>query len=100
MAKIVFEKRSFKDNNTGVVTEYEYYAVRGTAKDTLDYEVQLKNLVQSEKMALRMLYDKENEGGDVVTRKATESEQPTVTKSDDDKLDLNKEDGDKGWFNK
>lgn len=83
MAKIVFEKREFKDNNTGIVTQYDYIAIAGTGDDSYEYEVQLKNLVQSEKMALKMIANLENKGGDVVTRKSAEDEDVTIKKNDE-----------------
>lgn len=75
MAKIIFEKREFTDRNSGIKTEYDYIAIAGTGDDTHKYEVQLKNLVQSEKMALQMIADKENGSGTTVeARKATVEE--------------------------
>lgn len=72
MAKVVYEKRVFTDRNTGISTEYDYIAIKGTGEDSHEYEVQLKNLVQSEKMVLKMMYDlekKQYEDTEVVTSK-------------------------------
>lgn len=84
MARIIFEKREFRDNSTGVVTQYDYIAIGGTGEDAHEYEVQLKNLVQSEKMALKMIAKMESGNSVVDVRKATEGESPTVTKNEDE----------------
>lgn len=73
MAEIIFEDREFKDRETGIVTNYQYIAVKG-GKPGKQYEVQLKNLVQSEKQALLMMSDMESIEGSVETRKPTEKE--------------------------
>lgn len=93
MAKIVIEQREFKDNNSGIVTKYEYIAIKGTGADTAEYEVQLKNLVQSEKMALKMIAKLENIDGEVTSRKAGAGESPTVAKN------LDNDDEAEDWLN-
>lgn len=80
MAEIVFEDREFKDRETGIVTNYQYIAIKG-GKGSKIYEVQLKNLVQSEKQALLMISDMESVGGSVETRKSTDEEQEKFIKS-------------------
>lgn len=73
MAQIIVEDREYKDRETGIVTNYQYFAVKG-GKAGKQYEVQLKNLVQSEKQALLMISDMERIEGSVETRKSTEKE--------------------------
>lgn len=58
----MFEQREFTDRQTGIKTVYDYIAIAGTGEKSHKYEVQLKNLVQSEKMALKMISDSENAG--------------------------------------
>lgn len=85
MAKIIYEKREFTDRNTGIKTEYDYIAIAGTGEDAHQYEVALKNLVQSEKMALQMIANLETGKGEVTSRRANENEQVNVsTNSSDD----------------
>lgn len=69
MAKIVYETRTFTDNSTGAKIDYDYIAIAGTDEKSHKYEVQLKNLVQSEKMALLMIADNENTSGEVSVKK-------------------------------
>lgn len=74
MAEIIYEQREFTDRNTGITTQYDYIAIKG-GSETKQYEVQLKNLVQSEKMALSMINDLETpQGLEVTTRNATDEE--------------------------
>lgn len=73
MAKIIVEDREFKDRETGVVTNYKYYAVRG-GKSGSEYEVPLKQLTGAEKTALNMIADLEGTSGETTSRKATEEE--------------------------
>lgn len=99
MAKVIHERRSFKDSNSGVTTEYDYYAVQGTDENSRDYEVVFKNLVQSEKMVLKMIAKAENNStGEVISKKASSDEQPTVKKSEGNILD--DDDDSKSWFGK
>lgn len=73
MAKIIVEDRTFKDRDSGISTDYKYYAIAGEVGGN-KYEVQLKNLVGAEKTALEMLAMAENVGGEVVSRKSTTDE--------------------------
>jgi len=84
MAQIIYENREFKNRETGIVTAYDYIAIKGTG-EAANFEVQLKNLVQSEKAALSMLLQMENGKGIVDTRKANNDEDVTVKrdKADD-----------------
>jgi len=72
MAKIIFEDREFTNRETGITTNYQYIAIKG-GSPTKQFEVQLKNLVQSEKVALSMINDLEaedaNKGEVVLTNK-------------------------------
>lgn len=95
MAQIIVEQRTFKDRQTGISTEYMYYAIKG-GKAGKEYEVPLKQLTGAEKMALEMIADLETPTGDITSRKATEDEKPTVSKGNtilDDE-----EENNKGWF--
>jgi len=84
MAQIIFEDRKFVNRETGITTEYQYIAIKG-GNGKKEYEVQLKNLVQSEKMALSMINDLENPDGlTVETRSATEEEKQAFLNSVDD----------------
>lgn len=96
MAKIIVEERTFKDRETGISTDYKYYAVKG-GNDTKTYEVPLKQLTGAEKMALEMIADLETPAGEVSTRKATNDEKPSVTKTDE-KTILDEEEDKKSWF--
>lgn len=91
MAQIIYELRSFTDRQTGIKTEYPYIAIKGTGNDASDYEVALKNLVQSEKMALKMIHDFETGKSEIKSRKANSDEQDLFREQNDpnDLIDLN-----------
>lgn len=99
MAKIIYETRTFTDRNTGITTEYDYIAIQGSDSKSIGYEVQLKNLVQSEKMVLKMLSEFENKedksevttskGGDVTISKKSNDNDPFFSNmNDSDTIDL------------
>lgn len=73
MANLIYEKRSFKDPRSGITTEYDYFAIKGGT--THQYEISLKNLVQSEKEALKMMYNMENPEGITISTKSSTSEE-------------------------
>lgn len=83
MAKVIIENRQFTNQNTGEITEYQYIAIQGGTGSKI-YEVQLKNLVQSEKVALSMINDLENNDIKIESRRATKDEQDNFFKENND----------------
>lgn len=93
MAKLIVEEREFKDRDTGIVTNYKYYAISGKI-GTQDYEVPLKNLVGAEKTALEMLAAAEQSYTSIESRKATKNEEDEFfekNKNDSDDFNLDED---------
>lgn len=99
MAQIIVENRTFKDRETGITTDYKYYAIKGGKAGKI-YEVPLKGLTGAEKSALEMIADAETPNGEIVSRKASEDEKPTVSKTSTDGTILDDDEDNKSWFGK
>lgn len=81
MTKLIIEDREFKDRNTGIVTNYKYYAISG-GDEKKTFEIPLKMLTGAEKSGLEMINYLENpEGLTTETRKATDSEKEAFLNS-------------------
>ena len=99
MATLIVEDREFTDRQTGITTNYKYYAIKGLIGFT-EYEIPLKNLVGSEKTALEMLANAErseasktNYKTEYNARPSTEAERKFFdnANSDDDKINLDED---------
>lgn len=94
MAKLVYEKRSFKDR-AGMSIDYEVYEIQAVVQGELMTLPLQKTLNPAEKIAFKILASEQQQDSvEVYSRGATEEEQDEFLKknqesdSDDDKLDL------------
>jgi hypothetical protein len=95
MAKALFEKREFKNPQSGEIVNYESYSIVGIDSTGTRTELPLKALTPAEKIAFKMVAQMEdpiNEQLGTATHKATaeelvlHQEKVSVKKDDDNNL--------------